>query len=672
MTTVADGSPVERARAALERHSWREAFDLLSAEDEAGALVPADLGLLAEAAWWVGKLPLAIEVRERAYAVAIRQHDYETAVGLAVWLARDHLFRNATAIANAWLRRAESILEHAEENAGHGWLAAVQSFHDALVGDEEGALASATRALEIARRHGDHDLEIFALAERGAALVSSGQVAEGLALVDEATVAAVSGELEPAIAGGICCASIETCSALGEWSRAAEWTEAQDRWCRREGINGYPGMCRVFRSEIKARRGAWLEAEAEARLASIELAGYIPAAVGTALYQIGYIRMRRGDLPGAEASLVEAHALGTDPEPAMSLVRLGEGKVEVAASGIRRALDGPVRTPTWRATPGTGLYRLPLLEAQVEIALAGSDITTARTAAEELGRIAAEFPTTVPQAAAAASLGAVEAAEGALDDARRDLMRAADLYTAADAPFETGVARRCLAEVHAASGDTDAAILEARTARVVFERLGAGPELRRTDKLLTTLEASLDASALGAHVRGPLESGRPRVVRTFVFTDIVDSTKLTELLGDDAWTRILTWHDQAVRDVVSEYAGQEIKGTGDGFFLAFDDPDRAIDAALAIQRRLAEQRREHAYAPQVRIGVHLAEASRAGLDYVGGGVNLAARIGAAAKGSEVLVSAATLASSRRRDLPFERRMVSLKGIRDPVEVVTVT
>jgi class 3 adenylate cyclase len=161
-------------------------------------------------------------------------------------------------------------------------------------------------------------------------------------------------------------------------------------------------------------------------------------------------------------------------------------------------------------------------------------------------------------------------------------------------------------------------------------------------------------------------------VRTFVFTDIVDSTKLTELLGDEAWSRILTWHDEAVRAVVAEHGGQEIKETGDGFFLAFDDPDQAIDAALAIQRRLADQRREHAFAPQVRIGVHRAEASRAGLDYVGGGVNLAARIGAAAKGSEVLVSAATLAISRRRDLPLERRSVSLKGISDPVEVAAVS
>lgn len=672
MSDVVEASPVERAREALTRHSWREAFDLLSGEDEAGRLAPAELGLLAEAAWWVGRLPVAIDALERGYAAATRAHDNETAAVLALALARDHLFRNAAPVAQAWLRRAGRLLEHAEEDTGHGWLAATQSFHDAVVGDDEGALANATRALEIARRLQDRNLESLALAERGAALVSSGSVAEGLDLVDEATVAAISGELEPAVAGGVCCTTIETCSALGEWQRAAEWTEAQDRWCRREGINGYPGMCRVFRSEIKRRRGAWLEAEAEARQASVELRGFVPAAVGMALYQIGDIRLRRGDLGGAEAVLVEAHALGTDPEPALSLLRLAEGKVDVAAMEIRRALDGPVRTPTWRATPDTGLYRLPLLEAQVEIALAGSDSATARTAAEEIGRIADQFGTRVPAAAAAGTMGAIEASEGALDEARRHLQRAIELYSMADAPYELAIARRGLAEVHAAAGDPDAAIVEARAARAVFAHLGATPDVERTTRLLVTVEAATDPRALG----GAADSagggaGTERVVRAFVFTDIVDSTKLTELLGDESWSRVLAWHDKALRGVVAEHGGEEIKATGDGFFLAFDDVDQAIDAALAIQRRLDDQRGEYGFAPQVRIGVHRAEASRTGLDYIGGGVNLAARIGAAAAGSEVLVSAVTLQSSRRRDLPVDRRLVELKGYGEPVEVASI-
>ena len=126
-------------------------------------------------------------------------------------------------------------------------------------------LSEAETAERIGKRFGDADLEVLGISEKGAALVAVGRVEEGLALVDEATVAAVGGELEPQTAGGICCTTIESCAALGEWERATEWTEAQDRWCKREGISGYPGMCRLFRSEIKRLRGDWPGAEAEAR-----------------------------------------------------------------------------------------------------------------------------------------------------------------------------------------------------------------------------------------------------------------------------------------------------------------------------------------------------------------------------------------------------------------------
>ena len=269
----------------------------------------------------------------------------------------------------------------------------MKSFHAAVVGDMETALVESSRALEIGRRFGDRNLEALALSQKGAALVADGHVAEGLALVDEATVSAVSGELDPGIAGGVCCTTIEACTALGEWNRAAEWTAAQDRWCRREGISGYPGMCRVFRAEIKRRHGAWLEAEAEARQASVELEGFVPAAVGTALYQMAEIRLRRGDLTSAEEILLRAHALGTDPEPALSLLRLAQGRGDAAAAGIRRALDAPIKVATWRAPPDSGVHRLPLLEAQVEIALATGDVPTARRAADAVSYTHLTLPT---------------------------------------------------------------------------------------------------------------------------------------------------------------------------------------------------------------------------------------------------------------------------------------
>jgi class 3 adenylate cyclase len=156
-----------------------------------------------------------------------------------------------------------------------------------------------------------------------------------------------------------------------------------------------------------------------------------------------------------------------------------------------------------------------------------------------------------------------------------------------------------------------------------------------------------------------------------MFTDIVDSTRLAETLGDEAWDKLQRWHDRVIRTAAAEQGGEEVKATGDGFFLAFADPGNAIAAAIAMQRRLAAHRDEEGFAPPVRIGIHQAEANRVGLDYAGTGVNQAARIGAAALGGEVLVSAATLASARHTFSESAKRTIELKGIAAPVEVVSV-
>ena len=389
----ADPEPslAEQGRAALARHAWGEALEKLTEADAQGGLSPGDIDAFADAAWWNGRLEQAIELRERAYAAATRAGQPEAAVMVAIKLAADNIYRSSDVLSGAWLQRAERLLDGVEENPGHGWLAAVTAFRAVITGDLELAMAESIKAEGIAARMGDRNLAAMAQSEHGFALIAGGKVAEGMAMVDEASVAAVGGELAPDTAGGICCTTIGACTTLGEWTRAAEWTDAQDRWCKREGIAGYPGMCRLYRSEVKEVRGQWLEAEAEAQQASVELAGFIPAAAGMALYRIGEIRLRRGDLVEAEEALVRAHALGAHVEPALSLLRLAQGRVQVAADGIREAIERPPRTPSWHAPPGTALYRMPLLRAQVEIALAAGDEATAREALEQLESIADQF-----------------------------------------------------------------------------------------------------------------------------------------------------------------------------------------------------------------------------------------------------------------------------------------
>ena len=161
-----------------------------------------------------------------------------------------------------------------------------------------------------------------------------------------------------------------------------------------------------------------------------------------------------------------------------------------------------------------------------------------------------------------------------------------------------------------------------------------------------------------------------RVMKTFMFTDIVKSTNLVEALGDEAWTDLLRWHDEALREIFAAHRGEEIHATGDGFFVGFDSPESALACAVAIQRRLADQRRQHGFAPRVRIGLHASEAAQVGKDFHGKGVHEAARIAALADGGEILASKATVGADSGYSVS-EERTVTLRGIAEPMQVVAV-
>jgi class 3 adenylate cyclase len=159
-----------------------------------------------------------------------------------------------------------------------------------------------------------------------------------------------------------------------------------------------------------------------------------------------------------------------------------------------------------------------------------------------------------------------------------------------------------------------------------------------------------------------------RVMKTFMFTDIVGSTGLVVALGDEAWETVLGWHNTALREVFTAHGGEEISTTGDGFFVSFDSPDTAVAAAIAIQRRLAEHRTAQGFAPPVRIGLHASDATQVGGDFHGKGVHEASRIAALGGAGDIVASVATVGGSQRTS---DLRSADLKGLSGPIEVVNV-
>jgi class 3 adenylate cyclase len=166
----------------------------------------------------------------------------------------------------------------------------------------------------------------------------------------------------------------------------------------------------------------------------------------------------------------------------------------------------------------------------------------------------------------------------------------------------------------------------------------------------------------------PAQASR-RVERTFMFTDIARSTALVEALGDAAWESLIGWHDRTLRSLFDAHGAEEIQHRGDGFFVAFPDPHSALDCAVVIQKQLAEHRKSQGFAPEVRIGVHASTATQLKGAFLGMGIHEAARIGALGEGGEIVASLTTTEGSSYR--VSEPRTVAVKGISEPLEVVTV-
>lgn len=279
-----------------------------------------------------------IDARTRAFAARLELGEEPRAAVLALKIGRE-LEHKRSPLAGAWFSRAERLLAGKTETVEYGHLVRTRARLAMTKGDYDAALGHAEETIEIGTRHGERNLMALGLHDKGTVLVHEGQVDEGLALLDEATVAAVSGELDPFTTAVVYCGIIAACRDLGDFGRAGDWSEAAKRWCDRQAISGFPGVCRVNRAEVMRLRGSWPEAEEEIQRAVDELRDFSPDVAGLAFYELGELQLRMGDLDAADQAFREAHALGTDPHPGLALLRLARGETDAARRGMHRALD---------------------------------------------------------------------------------------------------------------------------------------------------------------------------------------------------------------------------------------------------------------------------------------------------------------------------------------------
>lgn len=472
---VGDGTALERARDAAARGAWADAYAGYLAAREAGGLGPTELAEFADVAYAAGHLDVTIETWEQLHHDLSGLGADEAAAGAAVRVAMHLLFDTALmAPVRGWLRRADRLLAPLPETGAHAWFAAVRTFERILSGDLEAAREWAERAIGTGSRTDPAAAAIGRVA-KARLLILDGKVQRGLELLDDVGTAAMSGDLDALSTGVVYCELVCALQGLAQYDLAEQWTEAMERWARTNAIGSLHGRCRVHRAEILRLRGQCANAERQVLLACDELRPYMRRELGWPLTELGRIRLRRGDLAGAEEALVAAHRLGWDPEPGLSLVRLAGGDVDTAAAAIRGALARPLPVPSKELPPASGLRRAPLLDAQVRIAVAGGDLETARAAARELQEVAARFESNALAASALRARGEVLLGGGDAAGAAAAFTDAVRTWGEVGAPYETAECRLRLADAQRALGNLQAETLERAAARTDLERIALTP-----------------------------------------------------------------------------------------------------------------------------------------------------------------------------------------------------
>jgi class 3 adenylate cyclase len=637
---------LDAGREAMRRHDWEEARRLLSEADAARKLDGEDLRRLGKAHDWCGDTAGCLDAFERAYAAFVAVGDRRAAAKVALIL-RPHYANEMRdmAAAHGWMQRAERLLEGEPECVELGILRRVQGRRAFLDGNADEGMRLFQTAIELGNRLGSPNLVAMSLGSLGVSLCETGRAQEAFAYLDEACAAAVGGELGPWATGVVYCNTIGAYRDAGEFSMASEWTQTAGRWCQRESITGFPGICRVHRAEFMRLRGSWADAEDEARRAGGELEGSRPNFAGEAYYEVGEIRLRMGDQDGADKAFRQAHGLGRDPQPGAATLLAMQGQ----AAAALRSLETTIAAREFGI-----LDEMRCLTAEVDIACELGQLDTAEAAAERAALLVAGQHGLGLQVLGVQARGTVQLARGD-PEGHKTLRRALRLWQDINAPYEAALVRLLLARALRQSGDEAGARREGEAALGVFERLGAELDAARAKRWLEEPP--------------PVQDSSPAVAqRTLFFSDIVGSTQLVEAIGDQSWTELVAWLDGSMRESFRSHGGEEVDHAGDGFFVAFPDSKSALDCAVSIQRDLADHRRQHGFAPRVRIGIHATSASHAGGRYQGRGVHEASRIAALAGPDEIVASRASVPPSFRVSEPRE---ATVKGISKPLEVVRI-
>ena len=509
---------------AVDSGEWAVALELLEGCGPA-ALTAEGIELRARACYGVGDFEGSIAAWEDLHLLHVANDDLPRAAMAAATVALFLLIDTGLmAAVRGWLRRSEGLLDGYVEEPAHAMIAVVRGYERFMCGDMAGARLNSSMATDLGARLGVSPALMIGRVCAARVTMYEGHIDEGLDLLDEIATDLMSGAADPLTTGMMYCELICAAQGMALQERVIEWTEVMDRWRRDASIGSVSGRCRVHRAEILRISGPCDEAEQEALGACEELRPWMRREFGWPLVELGNIRLRKGDLPGAEEAFMAAHERAWSPHPGLALLRLEQGDAGTASAMIADAIAHPFDIPSKERPPFGDLRLAPLLDAQAEIASVTGDAATLRSAAGALQAIAETYPSRSLAAGALLAGARLSLIEGDTQKAIHAATAATAAWADVGAPFEAALARMVLAEARDRDGDVAGSRLEWSAARSAFRRFGAARWAERAD-LLATGDVSVD-------VQNPPSSSAIATFRCDADTRLIEFGGVSVLMRD--------------------------------------------------------------------------------------------------------------------------------------------
>ncbi|MDP9238936.1 MAG: protein kinase [Chloroflexota bacterium] len=623
------------------------------------------------------------EIAPEMFALAERLEDSERAAAAAALVQESMARQDAGPIMATpeWAMWTERLSRHAAPDSGSRVVANVNAAftHYALRRLEEFWESSAA-GLDLARRVGDPDALTYAFF----AFLTPGSPPEfqGERLrVAEEIYARPRTNIRPSTLGNIFCALYYVFLAAGQRTRADEIQQELDGYSHRVG----DPFVQTYQMNAEAVRFA-LAGEYEAGLDTIQrftgtAAGAEPFGQAMAAVTASPALVRLGRYEEALAyrpywgAFLPSEGLAAYVPSAAGLMDEARSETQrlITASGTRAEND-------WTGAP--------TLMSLLATAILTRDTDVLRMLYQRLSGFEDLYsPETLSTVARLLGLAALLLDEPAA--ARKHLATALVVAARVGDRPETALIRLAIARTlfehypdERAEGNE-----HLNFALAEFQAMKMQPALEEAMRLkmreqgISTISSDIYTSIVA--VADSVQRERPDIVShaapdgtvTIMFSDIEDSTVLTERLGDQAWQELLRKHNALIREQLRAYDGYEVKTMGDGFMVAFRSAKKGLDCAIAIQHAFDGHNAADGERVKVRIGLHAGEAIKDGDDFYGKNVILASRVAGKAVGGEILVSSLLrqlVESSVGAGTFSEPREVELKGLSGAHTVYAIT